>query len=142
VELWQPARPRPEQDENVELAVSLAATVVAEVCRKGGSNLLFAVTEDAPACSAGPASLPLMEETMTRLALVKPSDRDRLPALLALALPRIDRNTDIVLVSTREADPTDRRRFAALWNDPSCRAAMARIRHINTGSSELAEIFQ
>ena len=38
IELWQPEVPTAEQLENVELAVSFAATLVAEACRTGGAT--------------------------------------------------------------------------------------------------------
>ena len=40
LDVWQPERPTAEQLDNVELAVSFAATVLADVCRKGGQRLV------------------------------------------------------------------------------------------------------
>ena len=39
LDLWQPDQPTAADRENVELAVSFAATVVADLCRKGDSNV-------------------------------------------------------------------------------------------------------
>ena len=44
LDLWQPEPHRPEHVENVELAVSFAATVLADVCRKGGSNIYLGIS--------------------------------------------------------------------------------------------------
>ena len=45
LDLWQPEPPAAEHLENVELAVSFAATVLADLCRKGGSNVYLALEQ-------------------------------------------------------------------------------------------------
>lgn len=142
VDLWQPGNAGPEDLENTELAVSFAATVMAEVCRRGGAELLIALPTSPPQCIAGPASMPLMEEIMGRLALVQASSRESLTELLEVALPRIHRGADVFLVSTRSVDLADPDRFAGFWTDPARRARLARIQVINTASPELSEYFQ
>ena len=61
LDLWQPKRPLAEHLENVELAVSFAATVVADTCRKGGGNLLVQTTAGGPGVR-GPASAAMLEQ--------------------------------------------------------------------------------
>jgi len=142
VDLWQPEEPTSCHLENVELAVSFAATVVADLCRKVGCNLLLCTTSPEPQCVGGPASVLLLEEAMGRLAVARASSSDRLPELLRQALPQIQPGTDVILVSTRAIDMDDTGRFAALWSDPSRRALVRRIRTVNTADGELSEYFQ
>lgn len=142
LDLWQPEKPRPEHQDNVELAVSFAATVVTDLCRKGGSNLLVGTTGPEPICHSGPASAALVADVMERLALAEADGQDRLPALLGRALGQIEPGTEVVLVTTRPVDLGDAQRFAAVYGDPARRAAARRIRVINTAEEALAEYFR
>jgi uncharacterized protein (DUF58 family) len=142
VDLWQPARPTPEHLDNVELAVSFAASVLVDLCRKGGSNLLLGVAGPAPGCTAGPASAALLEEMMQRLAVVEADSQDLLPQLLDEALPQIGSGTEIVLVSTRPIDLTDAVRFAA-FGAAASRGRLARqVRCVDASSDTLREYFR
>ncbi len=142
VELWQPAVPRPEHLEHVELAVSFAATVVAEACRRGGSDLIVGTTARPDECLRGPASAALLRDVMEGLALAEADREDRLARLLDTVLATVDRGTEVVLISTRPTDLADARRFAHLWRDPGRRALMPQIRTINTASEALQEYFE
>lgn len=137
VELWQPASPDRAQRESVELAVSFAATVVTDLCRRGGSDLLLATAADGEHITQGPASAALMHTMMEQLAVVEPHADDRLPGLLDAALRRLDPGTEVVLVSTRPLRLTDRARFAAVAADPSRRATLRRIRVVDASHHEL-----
>ncbi len=140
VDLWQPERPLAEHAENVELAVSFAATVVADTCRKGGGNLLVGTTASAE-CQRGPASTALVQEAMESLAVAEAGPEDRLPDLLDRALASLEPGTEVILVTSRAVDLTDPERFAALWNDPARRNIVPRIRVISTAGEGLAEYF-
>jgi uncharacterized protein (DUF58 family) len=142
VELWQPARPAPQHLDNVELAVSFAATLVAELCRQGGGNLLLGTTGTPPQCIGGPASAALLQDAMQHLALAEAQTTDRLPELIERALGEIESGTEIVLLSSRPADLSDRARFRSLWADPSRRAVMRQIRCLDASGDELTEYFR
>ena len=142
LDLWQPEGPQQEHLDSVELAVSFAATVVTDLCRKGGSNLLVGTTGPEPTCHSGPASAALVTDVMQRLALVEADSQDRLPALLWRALGEIEPGTEVVLLTTRPVDLSDTERFAAVWGDPARRAAARRIRAFNTAEEELGEYFR
>lgn len=142
VDLWQPDRPEPDHLDAVELAVSFAATVAADVCRKGGSNLLVAATGPDPEWAGGPASLALLQAAMERLAVAEAASEDRLPALFEHVLGRIEPGTEVVLVSTRSNDLSDVGRFPMLWRDPARRALARRIRTINAADEQLAKYFR
>ena len=142
LELWQPERPSPEQLANVELAVSFAATVLADVCRKGGSMAYLAMSDPVPECLEAPASVALLQGLMQRLATIEAAAGDTLPVLLAEALPRIAAGAEIVLISTRPTDLADAGRFTAIRSSPVLRERAQRIRSVDTSSEHLAELFQ
>jgi uncharacterized protein (DUF58 family) len=142
LDLWQPDKADTEALQNVELAVSFAATVVADICRKGGSNLTVGLSGPEPEWTSGPASVGLLEDVMERLAVATAAGEDHLPRLLETALDRIENGAEIVLVATRRVDLADRDRFGALWHDPIRTASAGRIRLVDTSKSELTELFE
>ena len=142
LDLWQPRKPDTEALQNVELAVSFAATVAADICRKGGSNLSVGVGGPEPELTTGPVSVGLLEGTMERLAMATAASEDHLPKLLETALGSIEGGTEVVLVSTRPVDLADRGRFGPLLDDPIRSGMAGRIRVVDTSRSELTELFQ
>jgi uncharacterized protein (DUF58 family) len=141
VDLWQPRQPNHDDLLNVELAVSFAATVVAEVCRKGGGNLQLGVTGEDPQYVAGPVSVALLNETMEQLAVAGASDEDRLPALLDRVLPAVEPGTEVVLVSTRRVDLEDSGQLPPLWSTPARRRIARAIRPVNVSDGSLSQYF-
>ncbi len=142
IELWQPASPTSAQRENVELAVSFTATVIADLCRRGGSNLLLATATDEPSVIHGPASAALMHSMMEQLSVIEPHAEDRLPKLLDEALRRIDPGTELVLVSTRPVRLDDAARFARAASEPNRRAALRRVRAIDASHDDLEAYYR
>ncbi len=142
LDLWQPEHPKPPDLENVELAVSFAATVVSDLCRKGGSNVMLGITGPGPSWQSGPASAALLQTAMEDLALCRAAADDHLPALLARALDEVEPGTEIVLLSTRPVDLSDRERFAEVWSDPGRQAAARHVRAFDASSPSLKEYFE
>jgi len=142
VDLWQPERPQPGDRENVELAVSFAATVVADACRRGGGNLFVSTTAPGGQDLHGPASALLVHDVMEHLAVAEASDGDRLPDLLQRALTAVEPGTETVLVTTRTIDLGDVARFPALAADSHPRSGAPRIRVINASGDSLNDYFQ
>jgi hypothetical protein len=136
VDLWQPEAPEVEHLENVELAASFAATVVTDVCRQGGSNLLFAIASEAPDCLTGPVSAPLLQECMERLAVAEASSGSPLPNLLGKVGPRLGPETDVIVVTTRSISEQLRD------IEDASRRNSRRFRVVNTADPELAQIFR
>ena len=142
LDLWQPEPAAAEHRENVELAVSFAATVLADLCRKGGNSVYLALANSGPEFLGGPASPAISQGLLEQLATVEARASDALPALLEHALHRITAGTEITLVSTRPTDLADTHRFAAIWSDPVLRERAGRIRCVDASSEQLAEFFQ
>jgi len=138
LDLWQPAQPAAEHVENVELAVSFAASVLADLCRKGGSNVQLAVDDSGPECLGGPASPAFLQGLLERLATVEAQPRDTLPAALLHALPQIPVGAEIIVVTTRPVDLTDADRFAALRSDHKLSERLRNIRCVDASNEQLA----
>lgn len=142
LDLWQPAAAGPQHSDAVELAVSFAATVVADLCRKGGSEVYLGLSDPVPCVAGGPASAVLLQDLMERLAVLEAQPHDPLPQLLEEALRRVERGTEFVLIATRPVDWSDPVRFGRLAADPARRAALGRIRIVDASGPELATYFQ
>ena len=142
LDLWRPAEPTRKDLENVELAVSFAATVVTDLCRKGGTNLSVAAPDGTPDWIAGPTSTALLNDVMQRLATAEPHSRDHLPELFAGTLKRIEPGAEIVLIGTRAVDLDERSGIASLRSQPAGRAAAGPVRCIDVSGDELAEYFE
>lgn len=142
VDLWQPAQPTTDDLDNVELAVSFAATVAADLCRRGSGDLAIGVAGRPAQWLAGPASGLLQEEVMQHLAVVEATSEDGLPGLLADALRRIEPDSEVVLVTTRAVDLRDAASRAGLQASAAWRSLAGRVRLVNAGDDRLAEYFQ
>ena len=145
VDLWQPAEPAQpglEHLENVELAVSFAATVVDDVCRRGSGDLWLGIAGRQRQWVTGPASGIVLQDAMETLALAEAASEDGLPELLDEALRQVGPGAEVVLVSTRPVDLRDGERFAAFQGNPAWRAMVGQIRLVNTAAEELADYFE
>ncbi len=141
LDLWIPDKPDQQARENVELAVSFAATVSADHCRRGTSLFSISIAGTRNSHTRGPASMMLMDEAMRRLALAEADHRDRLPEVLDRGLEQIPARCDVVIVSTRRQDLADTERFATVWADPRKRSWATRALCVDTSSDALFEYF-
>jgi uncharacterized protein (DUF58 family) len=141
IELWQPERPTVTQIENVELAVSFAASIVSDLCRRGGRTLWVAVAASQPRFDSGPTSLALTREVMESLAVADATSADLLPEVLSSTLDSVRPGTNAIVISTRDADWADTDRFVQLWSSPRQRAWISRLQRVNVGGPDLAEYF-
>jgi uncharacterized protein (DUF58 family) len=74
LDLWQPAAPTDAQRASTELAVSFAATAVADLCARGGGRLALGAAGATPRYWAGPATTILAQEFLDHLAEMEPGD--------------------------------------------------------------------
>jgi uncharacterized protein (DUF58 family) len=136
LELREPAAGE-AAEEALERAVSLAATLVSEQCRRGASQLTLVVCGRETAVLRGPASVSLEQEALRRLAVALPSADDRLPQALAEALTQVRGETDVVVVGHRPIDTSDSHRFARLWRDGRTRGWLGRMLTLDASATEI-----
>jgi uncharacterized protein (DUF58 family) len=141
LDLWQPADPGPEHARHVELAVSFAATVVADMCRLQRSRLLLAIAGPEPVCLSGVASPSLMKEAMERLAVVQATPEDWRDRLIAELTGRIGAGEEVILVSTRDARWADGTSLNTLRETVGSPVSTARWQEIRPGQQDFAELF-
>lgn len=141
LELWQPREPQAADLDTVELAVSFAGTILADLCRRGGKWLSISTSGPEPWLESGPTSTALLHQTMRHLAETEAGSRDHLPEALAKLLDQIHPGTRVVVIGTRSIDLNDTERFAGLWNNQRRRAWLNRIETFDASSKELAEYF-
>jgi len=142
VDLWQPPAPRPEDRENVELAVSFAATVVADACRRGGSNLFVSTTANPARALRGPASALLLQDAMEEFALAEASPTDQWIGLVANAVAGIEPGAEVVLVTTRPIDAEKLQASILSLADAQRRFNAQRLRVVNARDDRIHEYFQ
>ncbi len=141
LDLWEPNRPKTSDRENVELAVSFAATVVADACRHGGSNLLVAVGTESIELAGGAASPPVMEEVMTRLALAEATPAASLAGLVDAVLPKTTSDAEIVVITSRQLTGENAAALAVLERHNE-RVPGRRVLTVSTATEQLDEYFQ
>ncbi|MEQ8791815.1 MAG: DUF58 domain-containing protein [Pirellulaceae bacterium] len=128
LDLWHPHEAQPRDFDQVELAVSFAATVVADLCRRGGSRLLIAGGGLESQLRLQPASHLLLNEVLEELAAVQGSNDDRITPVLEQLETALPAGTRRMIVSTRPA-PAAAPHPLTSWFDVS-------------DSAELASLFQ
>jgi uncharacterized protein (DUF58 family) len=131
-----------EHRENVELAVSFAATLAAELCRAGNSDVFLVAADPEPRVTGGPGSTALLQDHMERLALIDAQDHDRVADLLKLAVAQIDAGTEIILITARSIDLTGADYAGGLPADVARRIGGRGLRMIDTSSDSLGRWFQ
>jgi uncharacterized protein (DUF58 family) len=140
LDLWEPSRPSTADRENVELAISFAATVVADACRRGGSNLLMAIGADTIELTGGAASPPVMEEIMAQLALAEATSEASLAGLVDAVMPKTNSDAEIVVITSRELNDQSAADLAALERHNE-RAPARRVLSVSTATDKLDELF-
>ncbi|MBI2825984.1 MAG: DUF58 domain-containing protein [Planctomycetia bacterium] len=141
IELWQPSRPEEADEQSVELAVSFAASIVSDLCRRGGRTLWVATAAQSPRFDSGPASLALTREVMESLSVAEATSDDPLPDVLSSTLDVVRPGTNAIVISTRSVNWADTERFRKLWSSPRQRAWIGRLQCIDVTRPDLAEYF-
>ena len=142
VDLWRSETPSPTELDNVELAVSFAATVAEDVCRRGGGRLSLGVAGVETTWKEAAASRPLLTELMEQLALVQASPDAALEDTLLRGIAAARSGAMLVAVSTRELDLHDAQRFARIWTDPAKRHVLRRIVQVHVDGPRLADLYE
>jgi uncharacterized protein (DUF58 family) len=142
LDLWQPAHAGGRERETVELAVSLAATLLADRCRRSGSRLLLAVSGAEPKRVRGAASASLLNDVMENLALAEASPHVGLADLLENGWEQMPADADAVLITTRRPLLAGETPLASITADPHQRACLERMLVIDASQQDLFDYFE
>lgn len=140
LDLWMPASASDKQRRHVERAVSFAATVAADLTRRGGARLALGVCGLRYPLVRGPVSNPLLNEALESLSVVQGNPAADMSELLRLAQDDLRRANNVALVSTRPIELAE----LSKQQTPRGQTALAvqMWRRIDTSSPESAEVFQ
>jgi hypothetical protein len=100
LDLWLPPNPTGSDRQRLELAVSFAATALADLVRCGSGRLTVAVAGKKATCFAGQATAAFVQE-VTDLLAVEPGGQDSLPEAIKQLCRQWPAGAAGVVVSTR-----------------------------------------
>jgi uncharacterized protein (DUF58 family) len=141
IDPWLPRTKVPsELRDAMEQAISLAATVCLETCRRQGRRLVLGWTGATPGVCQGQASVKLLHELLEQLAVMRPATEGTLAELFdALPLTAL-RDSLLIIVSTRPIHLAEEAERSARLAGPSSRNLLARAIVLNAACGELAEL--
>ncbi|HTU27399.1 MAG TPA: DUF58 domain-containing protein [Pirellulales bacterium] len=124
--------------QRVETALSLTATLVSDICRRGGCRLLLTVAGNETIRFDGRASAPMARQVLSQLAIVRPRLRAALPTDFVDALSGAPPLCSVLLVSTRSVDLAD---LSVGRNPPISPVTLARIQTIMVDTPQMGDYF-
>jgi uncharacterized protein (DUF58 family) len=127
--------------EQIEAAISFAATVVADHCRRGGGRLTLAVAGQTSRLLHGAASSALLNDALELLAEATATRDDPLPRQLPEVLMGASPGDRLLIITVRATDPLDDRRFAAV-PEGKPRASLQQAVVVNVRSDQFAQLFE
>lgn len=105
VDLWQPARPQVDDLQRVELIVSFAATVVADLCHRPGFHLRMVLSGTPPQSISGTTNAALQAAALDCLAVASANPQVDQAAVWETVCEQFSGQAEIVLVSPRAGTP-------------------------------------
>jgi uncharacterized protein (DUF58 family) len=128
VDPWLPEFPRDNDLRHLELAISLAATAIADLTSRGNSRLVVAVASRQPQVWSGPASPLFCHELLGELATLPAADGSSLNATLLQVRDQAPSGSRLIVISPRAPQVAD---------DPE----RDNLCWIDASAPELAELF-
>ena len=143
IDPWLPrTKVAPELRETLEQAISFAATVCLESCRRQGRRLILGWTGATPEVCHGQASVKLLHELLEQLAVLRPATEGTLAELLD-ALPATSvRGSLLCIVSTRPVNLAEEAERSMCLGGASARTLLGRAIVLNAAAGELSELVQ
>jgi uncharacterized protein (DUF58 family) len=141
LDLWQPQSPTPDEIDDVELAVSFAATVAVHVCRRGGSQFTLASAAREPVVLHGAASASLARDCLRHLGVAAADSADHLAEAMTSIVEHLSPSTQVVLISTRPPQGGQPPQLEPWLGEPRFRAVLQRMRRIHVRDEEFFSLF-
>jgi uncharacterized protein (DUF58 family) len=137
VDLWQPEHPSSADLERVELVVSFAATVVADLCQRPGFHLRLVLTGNPPQQITGPANGALMTAALEHLAVARAGEQSDVAAVWQAVCEDLPGEVEVLVVSPRAGT-----RWAEAWHDTAPQSVAGRWQMIGPQESRFSEYFK
>jgi uncharacterized protein (DUF58 family) len=142
LDLWQPDSPTEAERLQTETAISFLATAVADLCRRGGSQLLVGVAGRETQYWTGSASTLLASEILEYLAEVNPGEGHHIYEALERIAEKRRTSGPIVVISTRGAPfLTTSGQSGTSSNHARTRQNYGRVTWIDCRTDELSRYF-
>jgi uncharacterized protein (DUF58 family) len=142
VDLWMPSEAKADQEDNVELAVCLAATAVVELCKRGGSRLTFAASGASRGRQSATTSQVFMHEVLEQLAVVKGGESAELALELGDSLLESAAGARAIVVSTRPREACHLDESPLFARDRRLAHLLSRAAWIDVSGPGLDDFFQ
>lgn len=143
IDPWLPrTKVSPLQREAVEQAISFAATICLDACRRQGRRLVLGWTGATPGVIQGPASVKLVHELLEQLAVLRFTNEGGLAELFD-ALPQATlRDALLIVVSTRSHNLVEEAERSTHLTSSSARSLLGRAVILNAAQGELNDLIQ
>ena len=143
IDPWLPrTKVASELRDAMEQAISFAATVCLETCRRQGRRLTLGWTGAAPEVCQGQASVKLLHELLERLALLRPATEGTLAELIDTLPAPLLRDSLLIIVSTRPINLAEEAERSSRLAGSSSRNLLSRAILLNAAQGGLSELFQ
>jgi uncharacterized protein (DUF58 family) len=143
IDPWLPrTKIDPDQRDALEQAISFAAAVCLETCRRQGRRLILGWTGATPEVCQGQASVKLLHELLERLAVLRPTAEGTLAELIDILPATALRDSLLFIVSTRSINLAEEAERSARLAGSSSRNVLARAVVLNAAQGELSELIQ
>ena len=145
IDPWLPEKPSPADRGRLELALSLAATAVADFCSRGQNQLTITVATPIPQVWSGPTSAAYCREVFDQLARLAGGPSGKLASALQEARAEMPTGARLLVVSPRSIEAAEEAAAAdATMVDPGhSQSAFATdsLRWIDVSEDSLNELF-
>jgi uncharacterized protein (DUF58 family) len=143
IDPWLPrTKVAPELREAMEQAISFAATVCLESCRRPGRRLVLGWTGATPGICQGQASVKLLHELLEQLAVLRPATEGTLAELIDALPATALRDSLLIIVSTRPLQLAEEAERSKRLAGTTARTLLARAIVLNAAAGELGELIQ
>lgn len=139
VDLWAPATPSVQEREKVELALSFAATIVVDCCRRRNRTLHVGLAGAESRSWNSPASSSSRDELLDAMADWRSAPCPDLSAALPRT-PDAGSSARVVVISTRSADADTLTRLEA--RERGCSRVSLQAQWVEVGTAESALLFE
>jgi uncharacterized protein (DUF58 family) len=149
LDLWEPSgtsqppgkNPSRQPAERAEKAISFAATILTDVCRRGGGRVTLAIAGQSPCMVRGAASSALLGDVLELLAEAARSAEDVLPGMLPEALAGTSLGDRVIVISTQPIDLSNVLRFPATADQNERRTVLRDAICLDVSRPSFAQIF-
>ncbi|MBI3468153.1 MAG: DUF58 domain-containing protein [Planctomycetes bacterium] len=142
LEPWLPARGDDDDRRLLELAISFAATLLVELCKRESSHVLLGIASDPPVIRHGQSCERLLHELLAHLALLRGTAGPQWDALIHELPPSWTSEMRITAVSPRRIDLVSRLQTTNGLPHRKWQRLTRRLVEVDVSNPELHEFFE